>query len=240
MQTSRITNASLFVTVLSACLGLLMTGAPAQAHARQQGTAAAAKESQAATDAPVCPDVETQEVQNFLNRDAFIRPLIEFVSDLKKLISIEKYELKRRTFEEVSLDATDDGRNMIGGSSSGNRWVTVSAQNAAEHISSDFAGNGAKFYHYDAKWNQDVAHVDVTFLLENSSLIVKASAIQPSPEQASKLAVVYNSYFQIATCQTRGEPEELFYQNTRALNDQSKLLVVTSLPRAALTRLLAE
>jgi hypothetical protein len=46
MHTSRITNASLFVTVLSACLGLSMTGASAQAHA-EQDTSAAVSKSQA-------------------------------------------------------------------------------------------------------------------------------------------------------------------------------------------------
>jgi hypothetical protein len=47
MHTPRITNASLFVTVLSACLGLLMTGVPT-AHAQtQQGIRTAVSKSQA-------------------------------------------------------------------------------------------------------------------------------------------------------------------------------------------------
>lgn len=46
MHTSRITNVSLFVTVLSACLGLSMTGASSHAYAQQQGARAAASESQ--------------------------------------------------------------------------------------------------------------------------------------------------------------------------------------------------
>jgi hypothetical protein len=46
MHTSRITNASLFVTVLSACLGLVMTGVPAHAHT-QQGIATSVNRSQA-------------------------------------------------------------------------------------------------------------------------------------------------------------------------------------------------
>lgn len=46
MHTSRITNASLFVTVLSACLGLVMTGVPAHAHT-QPGIITAVNGSQA-------------------------------------------------------------------------------------------------------------------------------------------------------------------------------------------------
>ena len=45
MHTSRITNASLFVTVLSACLGLSLTGVSAQTHAQQKGAGAAVNES---------------------------------------------------------------------------------------------------------------------------------------------------------------------------------------------------
>jgi hypothetical protein len=117
MHTSRITNASLFVTVLSACLGLSMTGAPSQAYT-QQGAGTAVSESQA------------------LVFHAFSQPL--------------------------------------------------------------------------------------------------------SPQQVRKLAATNNSYFQIAVCQSQGEPEENFYQNTRALIDKNQLLVVTRLPRAALTTLPAE
>ncbi|HEX8143349.1 MAG TPA: hypothetical protein VF553_12185 [Pyrinomonadaceae bacterium] len=46
MHTSRINNASLFVTVLSACLGLVMTGVPAHAHT-QPGIGVAVERSQA-------------------------------------------------------------------------------------------------------------------------------------------------------------------------------------------------
>src|ERR1044072_5412084 len=46
MHTSRITNASLFVTVLSACLGLVSTGAPS-AHAQAQPGTTVVNRSQA-------------------------------------------------------------------------------------------------------------------------------------------------------------------------------------------------
>lgn len=48
MHTSRIANASLFVTVLSACLGLVATGVPAAyAQAPQEGALSAIGRSQA-------------------------------------------------------------------------------------------------------------------------------------------------------------------------------------------------
>jgi hypothetical protein len=112
MYTSRITNASLFVTVLSACLGLVMTGVPAPAHT-QQGIATAVNRSQALV-----------------------------------------------------------------------------------------AGN--------------------------------AASQQLSPQQARKLSALSNSYFQIAVCQAQNESAATFYQNSRALTDVNRILVVTRLARAGL------
>jgi hypothetical protein len=118
MHTSRITNASLFVTVLSACLGLSMTGVSAQTHA-QHGAGAAVNESHA--------------------------------------------------------------------------------------------------------------------------LVLKAfSQHQLSPQQVRKLAAANSSYFQITVCHAEGEPAKVRYQNSRALGDKNRLLVVTRLPRAALVSLPAE
>lgn len=115
MQTPRITNASLFVKALSACLGLLMTGLPAaHAHTRQE-IATAVSESQALAAA------------------------------------------------------------------------TVSSQ-------------------------------------------------QLWPQQAYKLAAVSNSYSQVAACYLHREPAGPLYQNSRALVDKNQLLVVTHLPRAALSQ----
>ena len=119
MHTSRITNASLFVTVLSACLGLSMTGVSAQTHSQQHDAGAAVNESHA--------------------------------------------------------------------------------------------------------------------------LIINAfSQHHLSPQQVRKLAATNSSYFQINVCRAEGEPAEVCYQNSRALTDVNRLLVVTRLPRAALVSLPAE
>jgi hypothetical protein len=50
MHKLRLNNATFFVTVMSACLGLLIGGVPLEAHARQ-GSANAADKSQSATNA---------------------------------------------------------------------------------------------------------------------------------------------------------------------------------------------
>lgn len=120
MHTSRITNASLFVTVLSACLGLVTTGVPAAyAHTQQDGALAAVNRSQA--------------------------------------------------------------------------------------------------------------------------LIATASAAgQLTPQRTLKLAAASNSYFQLDICRAQIAPQENLYKNSRALTDNHPLLVVTRLPRAGLTSLLAE
>jgi hypothetical protein len=61
MHTSRITNASLFVTVLSACLGLLMTGVPSQAQT-QRGANSAFNQSQALVAGVAVRPLSSQQV----------------------------------------------------------------------------------------------------------------------------------------------------------------------------------
>jgi len=58
--------------------------------------------------------------------------------------------------------------------------------------------------------------------------------------QVEKLAAIYNAHFSFDSCPERGEPEAIFYQNTRALSENNQVLVVTRLPRAALSVLLAK
>ena len=77
---------------------------------------------------------------------------------------------------------------------------------------------------------------DIAGAVSRSQALVAGGAASQrlSPQQARKLAAVSNSYFQIAACQPQGEPAEVFYQNTRALTDKNRILVVTRLPRAGL------
>jgi hypothetical protein len=78
LQTTRINNISLFVTVLSACL--LAVGAPAQAcakHAPSAGLFSIVKENREGVDA------DGQEDEGLLYKIAFIRPVTEFTSDLR-------------------------------------------------------------------------------------------------------------------------------------------------------------
>jgi hypothetical protein len=72
------------------------------------------------------------------------------------------------------------------------------------------------------------------------SIVSALSAQQLSPKHARKLALVYSPYFQIAACLTHIEPVSNLYQNSIAFKDKHQLLVVTRLPRAALSYLLAE
>jgi hypothetical protein len=75
----------------------------------------------------------------------------------------------------------------------------------------------------------------------SQALIATASAVgQITPQRTLKLAAASNSYFQIDICQAQIEPTENLYKNSRALTDKHPHLVVTHLPRAALSRLLAE
>ena len=73
---------------------------------------------------------------------------------------------------------------------------------------------------------------------ESHALVLKAfSQHHLSPQKIRKLAATNSSYLQIAVCHAEGEPAKIFYQNSRALTDKNRILVVTRLPRAALVSL---
>jgi hypothetical protein len=232
MSTTRITISSFLVAAMSVYACVLLTETPAQAQ-----QIIAATKSQVTKEEGRCPDKASPEVEDLLNQGAFVRPLAEFIGDVRKLISIDKYDLKERVSIEIDLINSNDGRNGIQQQSSGNEWLSVAAKNAAEQITSAF---GEAFYRYDDEWKQPAAHFAFTFLFENSSLIIKAKAEHSSPEQAQKLAATYNSYFSLGSCRERGEPDEVLYQNTKALVENNQVLIVTRLPRAGLLELLAK
>ena len=71
-------------------------------------------------------------------------------------------------------------------------------------------------------------------------LVVHVSFERLAPKQARRPAAVSNSYFQAGVCRAQNRPAEIFYQNTRALTATDQVLVVTRLPRAGLSALLAE
>lgn len=230
-----ITHTSLFVTVLSTCLGLLVVGVPPQVFAQQSG---ALRQSHSTAEDVECSHEAPREIEDLLNGGAFIRPVAEFVADLRKLISIDKVELKDRIFIEVIIEIPQDGSIGIGGSS-GDAWLRVAAENAAEAISYQFGGI-EKVYKHDSNWTNPVERFNVSFLLEDSSLVVKTQTEQPSPAQAQKLAATYNSYFSLGSCRERGEPDQVLYENTKALVEDNRVVIVTHLARAALSDLLAK
>lgn len=232
MSTCRITISSFLVAAMSVYACVLLSETPAQAQQM-----IAATKSQITKEEDKCSDKASTEVEDLLNQGAFVRPLVEFIADVGKLISIDKYDLKERVAIEIDVADGYDGRGSIEESSAGNEWLSVAAKNALEPMKSAF---GEAFYRYDDKRKQLVAHFAFTFLFENSSLMVQAKAEQPSPEQAQKLAAIYNSYFSLGSCRERGEPEEIFYKNTKALVENNQVLIVTRLPRAGLSELLAK
>jgi hypothetical protein len=205
--------------------------------AAQQAMSVADK-ARSAREEVKCQDEPSAEVSDLLNHNIFIEPLAEFVADLGKLISINKSDLAERYVDEISIETSRDGRMSISGSSSGNSWLHVATQAAAEEIAYNFSTDD-EFYRYDEDWKQEVKHTVVTFLLEDSGLTVTAKHEHQLPQLAQKHAAVYNSYFSFGRCSADGEAKVILYQNTKALTENNQVLVVTRLPRAALAELLA-
>ena len=106
------TNTSLFVTVLSACLGLLIVGVPTQAEAKS------AKEA--------CSKKATPEIKALLDEHSFIRPLAEFIANVSKIISLRKYDHPEQARK---LTSTSNSYFSIGSGRERNQPTEVLYQN---------------------------------------------------------------------------------------------------------------
>jgi len=63
---------------------------------------------------------------------------------------------------------------------------------------------------------------------------------QPSSKQARKLAATRNSHFSLSNRREYNQPDRVLYRNTKALTNHNQVLIVTHLPRAALSEKLGK
>ena len=236
MHTLRHTNATLFVTVLSACLGLLIGGVPLEAYA-QQVRAATADTSQPATDAQAqCPDPASLEAERLLNRGFLSGPFLSFITEVRRLIDNGNLDRDGSFDLDISFNSPAHGHvySMTISNRMGSQRFSTVAEIFAEYVESDLTISNLRFY------DQNETYLSVTFQTSGSELITNVTIQQESPEQAQKLAATYTSAFLAAGCRERGKPAELFYENTQALAANNQVLIVTRLPRAALSVPLVE
>jgi hypothetical protein len=229
VQTTRINNISLFVTVLSACLGLLAAGTAAPIYA--QATARSAESALLTGDERRC-GLEPEEM---LILDSYLRPAREFIADIGRLASIGKYQYGDYEHVDISFRLIKNHHTSSTESfvSTANRWLRVAAEDAAEKIIFAFPEQNI-FYRHDDETKLDIAEFEIAFHLNKSGLGIKTTQEQKSEERAQKLAANYNASFAFAACLTKDDFERSFYQNTRAIVKEHKILIITNLPRAAL------
>jgi hypothetical protein len=237
VQTTRIHNFSLFVTVLSACLGLLAVGTPAQIYA--QPAPRSAEASSSSGEGGTCEETFAG-LEELLNLDALFNPSREFVADLGRLASIGKYEFGNSGHVDISLNIPQTrGGITWDTSSSGNRWLHVAAVDAAEKIVFVFADPHI-FYRNDGVSEVGIAHVKIAFHLDSYGLTITTTQEQQSNAEAQKFAANYNASFAYEACRAKDAFAQSFYQNTTARVEGNKILIVTRLPRAALENPQAE
>jgi hypothetical protein len=222
--------------MLSACLGLLVGGVPAQIQA-QQATVTAAGELQPALGVPQCLGAATPEAEKLLNRGVFSRPFVSFVAKVSKLIAKDNLDWNNLSYLSFSLEHTSSGYGSVTiTDNTRNQMFIAAAQGFAEEVFTDLALDDNKVAFYE----EDATHLSVTFQMTHSELVTDVAFKQQSPEQARKLATDYNFMLLVGMCRERGQPAELFYQNTQALADNDQVIIITRLPRAALNVPLVE
>ncbi len=228
-------NTQLFVvTVLSAWIGLFVISVPTTVYSQSAKTT----ENQNKPNGEIKSLKEnTDESDNLNLRDsAFSEPILTFIDDVHKLISINKYEISERVSVDISVSTVRHGKSQSV-ISTNHGWISVAAQIPAETLSHNLP-SGYEFYRYDKDIEAEAKHCTVEFILEDSGLVVTTKYELSSNEKANKLTSAFNSFFSKNTCECNDESDRVIYQNTKALTENNQILIVTRLPRGSLDALL--
>ncbi len=235
LSTNRINNVSLFVTVLSACLGLLVFGTPIQVRAQQA--------TEAEIDEPDCSpsrlEEEAQKAYNALGiayewRSDFIQLFNSFTTD-------DKDSLQGSFDIEIIVEFSKGGAPQLTSKfSTTQRHTGVDRSRVDElaeelyPLAEDFASgvNGAGKKH--------PSPVQFEFRLDEAELYASVKFNQASADFARRYADAYNKDLAATVCIMDGDADlkYLLYHAARAIANGSQVMIVTRLPRATLDALL--
>lgn len=234
MSTNRINNVSLFVTVLSACLGLLVFGTPIQVRAQQA--------TEAEIDEPDCsPSRLEEEARKAYNA---LGIAYEWHSDFIQLFNSftdDKDNLQGSFDIEIIVEFSKGGAPQLTSKFSTTQRRTGVDRSRVDQLAEelyplaeDFASgaNGAGKKH--------PSPVQFEFRLDEAELYASVKFNQASADFARRYADAYNKDLAATVCMKDGASDlkYLLYYAARAIANGSQVMIVTRLPRATLDALL--
>lgn len=243
MHINRINNTSLFVTVLSTCLGLLIIGVPPQmyASARQPlnvvGKAASSQDGDGQCDSTRLEEIARDK---FASIGLDVMLVTDFISLLDSLTSGED-NLSGRFNMVILAERSKDGdlrlsSDIKSSQKTLNRWSSriPSMSEGIYRIVDEYSLgiNGVT--------NVQPSPVRFEFRLDETEFYAGVSFDQGSVDRAQKYADAVNQRLAYTFClATEGavDLDYLLYRNARAVANNSQVQIVTRLPRASIDAL---
>ncbi|HEY0428881.1 MAG TPA: hypothetical protein VGC76_13955 [Pyrinomonadaceae bacterium] len=225
-------NSIVFLTTLSVYLGLVLVGgtAPVLAHSALTRAFDIKNEIEFKDDLDKKPD-----------EDLFAQTLVELVRNLDALSASKNFDWQAKsiyTIEDLTF-CESDNTPSYGGSGSGNRRLDRTFDEAGVEIGRKLLTkkSKAKLGEIFAGYSEGVTF---KFSIENKSFNLETEINTKSGEIAKSFTALIDAYLLRINSSAKTTTQKIVAENTKSKVDDTKILLVTHLPRASIDELLAE
>ena len=228
-------NSIVFLTTLSVYLGLVLVGGAAPSVLAQAATTRnfdIKNEIVVEDDLDKKPDDD--EIEELQKLD-LSEPILTLIEDLKKLVSIGKYN----STEAIHVDASyrgflSDPFYFV----ERNKWVSAAALDSIDNIF-ELTKNLSE-YDYQEMAAEKSSHQKISLDVNSNGFELKVTLRKDSKEDAALLAGNLTRVFKVKLDQSKTASTKQIYENTKATTENNQVFIVTRLPRASIDALLAE
>jgi hypothetical protein len=227
-------NSIVFLTTLSVYLGLVLVG----------GTAPQVLAHSALTrDFDIKNEIEFKDnLDNKPDEDLFAQTLVDLVKNLDSLSKDKLFDWEAKsafTIEDLGFCQSDDTPSYLGSNSGASRKISDKFDKAGVEIGRRFftkkstSGLGDFYADYPET-------ITFKFSIENKSFNLETEINNKSEETARSFAAIIDAYLARTESSFKTKAQKIVVENTDSKVDDTKILLVTHLPRASIDELLAK
>jgi len=237
-------NSILVLATLGVYLGLVLAGGTPQVWAQ----AATAKQFSVKDEVGQKDDLDKRPDPSIdalsLSFNTYFRNVKEFVDDLTKLYSIEKFDPDWNTFDSQKTGITPCPATGIGRShlkeSHGDRWLTPAIEQA--HFASDdwswLADCRAFKSDEEPNWKK-AKSTGIHLTFDKKDIVYKISIEKSTPQRSESPHTSLSQAFEVFKVDDDDSRLKVLFQHTSLYRSGNQVFIVTRLPRADLDALLA-
>ncbi len=243
-------NSIVFLTTLSVYLGLVLVGGANPSVLAQAATTRdfnIKNEIVVEDDLDKKPDDEVRKLLEKLDSDYFtidkyFGEIEDFLIDLKKLNSIEKFDLDDDFHAKLTRSMPCNGNVGIGSKDFNvnyNKWLTPALTDAVNELEdyTKFLEDCLPSQKFEDDEERNSA---ISLIYDSSELKIEISGQKKSFQDTVNLAENLNKVFAIKLRKVVDKPLiKKIYENTKAHAENNQVFIVTRLPRASIDSLLA-